>query len=185
MRRPKPISQAPRKYLVAGGLMFIAYEASISLSIGLATTNAQSVKSACQLFVADAAGTDDRRRVAQTRLGLRSAAVHRSHRRRGNGVGGENLDAGSGRQYRQHPLPYVLAFAGAFIWAIYATVTPSMSDGYDGTTIFFCCCCCAVDYPFRFGRRFAAVAPGIGGYIALLVCRVDCRRLRVLGYGMP
>ena len=44
VRRPKPISQAPRKYLVAGGLMFIAYEASISLSIGLATTNAQSVE---------------------------------------------------------------------------------------------------------------------------------------------
>lgn len=40
VRRPKPINQAPRKYLVAGGLMFIAYEASISLSIGLATTNA-------------------------------------------------------------------------------------------------------------------------------------------------
>ena len=34
VRRPKPISQALRKYLIAGGLMFIAYEASISLSIG-------------------------------------------------------------------------------------------------------------------------------------------------------
>ena len=44
VRRPKPISQAPRKYLIAGGVMFIAYEASISLSIGLATTNAQSVE---------------------------------------------------------------------------------------------------------------------------------------------
>lgn len=44
VRRLKPISQVPRKYLVAGGLMFIAYEASISLSIGLATTNAQSVE---------------------------------------------------------------------------------------------------------------------------------------------
>ena len=39
VRRPKPIREAPRKYLIAGGLMFIAYEASISLSIGLATTN--------------------------------------------------------------------------------------------------------------------------------------------------
>ena len=44
VRRPKPIREAPRKYLIAGGLMFIAYEASISLSIGLATTNAQSVE---------------------------------------------------------------------------------------------------------------------------------------------
>ena len=38
-----------------------------------------------------------------------------------------------------NPLPYVLAFVGAFIWAIYATFTPSLSGGYDGTTIFFCC----------------------------------------------
>ena len=44
VRRPKPIREAPCKYLIAGGLMFIAYEASISLSIGLATTNAQSVE---------------------------------------------------------------------------------------------------------------------------------------------
>lgn len=41
---------------------------------------------AASVGVADAAGTDDRRRVAQTRLGLRSAAgCNRSHRRRGNG----------------------------------------------------------------------------------------------------
>ena len=42
VRRPKPIREAPCKYLIAGGLMFIAYEASISLSIGLATTNAST-----------------------------------------------------------------------------------------------------------------------------------------------
>ncbi len=87
VRRPKPISQAPRKYLVAGGLMFIAYETSISLSIGLATTNAQSVEVSLvnylwpTLLVLMTAAV-----FAQTRLGLRSAAgCNRSHRRRGNG----------------------------------------------------------------------------------------------------
>ena len=41
-RRPKPLSQAPRRYLLLGGIMFITYETSISLSIGLASTAAQS-----------------------------------------------------------------------------------------------------------------------------------------------
>lgn len=44
VRRPAPIRKAPRKYLIIGGAMFIAYEASISLSIGLASTAAQSVE---------------------------------------------------------------------------------------------------------------------------------------------
>ncbi|OZG49358.1 aromatic amino acid exporter [Pseudoscardovia radai] len=38
-RRPEPLSRAPRRYLLLGGLMFVAYEASISLSIGLASTS--------------------------------------------------------------------------------------------------------------------------------------------------
>ena len=52
-------------------------------------------------------------------------------------VGGESLDMQEAvRNIASNPLPYVLAFVGAFIWAIYATFTPSLSGGYDGTTIF-------------------------------------------------
>ena len=141
-----------------------------------------------QLFVADAAGTDDRRRVAQTRLGLRSAAgCNRSHRRRGNGVGGENLDVQEAvANIASNPLPYALAFAGAFIWAIYATVTPSMSDGYDGTTIFFCCVAVVLwIIHFVSGDGLPAVAPGIGGYIALLACAASIAGgYACWGYGM-
>lgn len=73
VRRPKPIREAPCKYLIAGGLMFIAYEASISLSIGL-THNERAIRGSqpCQLLVADAAGADDRSGIAQTRCGRQS-----------------------------------------------------------------------------------------------------------------
>ena len=76
-------------------------------------------------------------------------------------VGGENLDVQEAvANIASNPLPYALAFAGAFIWAIYATVTPSMSDGYDGTTIFFCCVAVVLwIIHFVSGDGLPAVAP--------------------------
>lgn len=174
VRRPKPISQAPRKYLVAGGLMFIAYEASISLSIGLATTNAQSVEVSLVnylwptlLVLMTAAVSHKRGSVSEALPGAIVATVGVAM-----AVGGENLDVQEAvANIASNPLPYALAFAGAFIWAIYATVTPSMSDGYDGTTIFFCCVAVVLwIIHFVSGDGLPAVAPGIGGYIALLAC---------------
>ena len=174
VRRPKPISQAPRKYLVAGGLMFIAYEASISLSIGLATTNAQSVEVSLVnylwptlLVLMTAAVSHKRGSVSEALPGAIVATVGVAM-----AVGGENLDVQEAvANIASNPLPYALAFAGAFIWAIYATVTPSMSGGYDGTTIFFCCVAVVLwIIHFVSGDGLPAVAPGIGGYIALLAC---------------
>ena len=43
-RRPAPIREFPKKYLIIGGLLFIFYESSISLSLGLASTDASSVE---------------------------------------------------------------------------------------------------------------------------------------------
>ena len=36
-RRPAPLRKYPRTYLIVGGLLFVFYESSISLSIGLAS----------------------------------------------------------------------------------------------------------------------------------------------------
>lgn len=185
VRRPKPISQAPRKYLVAGGLMFIAYEASISLSIGLATTNAQSVEVSLVnylwptlLVLMTAAVSHKRGSVSEALPGAIVATVGVAM-----AVGGENLDVQEAvANIASNPLPYALAFAGAFIWAFYATVTPSMSwlRWYDDFLLLRCCC--AVDYPFRFGRRFVSCSAWHRRlYFAARMCRVDCWRLRVLG----
>ena len=183
VRRPKPISQAPRKYLVAGGLMFIAYEASISLSIGLATTNAQSVEVSLVnylwptlLVLMTAAVSHKRGSVSEALPGAIVATVGVAM-----AVGGENLDVQEAvANIASNPLPYALAFAGAFIWAIYATVTPSMSDGYDGTTIFFCCVA-VVLWIIHFVSFASCSAWHRRLYCAARMCRVDCRRLRVLG----
>ena len=43
-RRPAPIREFPKKYLIIGGLLFVFYESSISLSLGLASTAASSVE---------------------------------------------------------------------------------------------------------------------------------------------
>ena len=43
-RHPAPIREFPKKYLIIGGLLFVFYESSISLSLGLASTDASSVE---------------------------------------------------------------------------------------------------------------------------------------------
>ena len=121
VRRPKPIREAPCKYLIAGGLMFIAYEASISLSIGLATTNAQSVEVSLVnylwptlLVLMTAAVSHKRGAVAKAIPGAVIATIGVAM-----AVGGESLDMQEAvHNIASNPLPYVLAFVGAFIWAI-------------------------------------------------------------------
>lgn len=102
-------------------------------------------------------------------------------------VGGESLNVHEAlRNISSNPLPYALAFAGAFIWAIYATVTPKMSDGYDGTTIFFCCVAVVLWLiHFTSGEGLPATAPGIGGYVALAACAASIAGgYACWGYGM-
>lgn len=43
-RRPAPLRKYPRTYLIVGGLLFVFYESSIPLSIGLASSAASSVE---------------------------------------------------------------------------------------------------------------------------------------------
>ena len=186
VRRPKPISQAPRKYLVAGGLMFIAYEASISLSIGLATTNAQSVEVSLVnylwptlLVLMTAAVSHKRGSVSEALPGAIVATVGVAM-----AVGGENLD-----------VQEAVANIASNPIAVRARVRRRLYLGdlrdrdaidvrwlrwYDDFLLLRCCC--AVDYPFRFGRRFASCSAWHRRlYCAARMCRVDCWRLRVLG----
>ena len=140
-RRPKPLSQAPRKYLLIGGGLFVFYETSIALSVGLAATSAQSVEISLvnylwpTLMVLLAAGVSHRKHaVAYAIPGaiVATAGVIVS-------VGGNSgLDwQVAAHNVASNPLPYLLALAGAFAWSVYAVITPSMAKGYDGTSLFF------------------------------------------------
>lgn len=189
VRKPTPIRRAPRKYLIICGIMFVAYEASISLSIGLASTAAQSVEVSLVnylwptlLVLMTAAVSHKRGAVWKALPGAIVATIGVAM-----AVGGESLNVHEAlRNISSNPLPYDLAFAGAFIWAIYATVTPKMSDGYDGTTIFFCCVAVVLWLiHFTSGEGLPATAPGIGGYVALAACAASIAGgYACWGYGM-
>lgn len=189
VRKPTPIRRAPRKYLIICGIMFVAYEASISLSIGLASTAAQSVEVSLVnylwptlLVLMTAAVSYKRGAVWKALPGAIVATIGVAM-----AVGGESLNVHEALcNISSNPLPYALAFAGAFIWAIYATVTPKMSDGYDGTTIFFCCVAVVLWLiHFTSGEGLPATAPGIGGYVALAACAASIAGgYACWGYGM-
>lgn len=189
VRKPTPIRRTPRKYLIICGIMFVAYEASISLSIGLASTAAQSVEVSLVnylwptlLVLMTAAVSHKRGAVWKALPGAIVATIGVAM-----AVGGESLNVHEAlRNISSNPLPYALAFAGAFIWAIYATVTPKMSDGYDGTTIFFCCVAVVLWLiHFTSGEGLPATAPGIGGYVALAACAASIAGgYACWGYGM-
>ena len=189
VRKPTPIRRAPRKYLIICGIMFVAYEASISLSIGLASTAAQSVEVSLVnylwptlLVLMTAAVSHKRGAVWKALPGAIVATIGVAM-----AVGGESLNVHEAlRNISSNPLPYALAFAGAFIWAIYATVTPKMSDGYDGTTIFFCCVAVVLWLiHFTSGEGLPATAPGIGGYVAFAACAASIAGgYACWGYGM-
>ena len=189
VRKPTTIRRAPRKYLIICGIMFVAYEASISLSIGLASTAAQSVEVSLVnylwptlLVLMTAAVSHKRGAVWKALPGAIVATIGVAM-----AVGGESLNVHEAlRNISSNPLPYALAFAGAFIWAIYATVTPKMSDGYDGTTIFFCCVAVVLWLiHFTSGEGLPATAPGIGGYVALAACAASIAGgYACWGYGM-
>lgn len=189
VRKPTPIRRAPCKYLIICGIMFVAYEASISLSIGLASTAAQSVEVSLVnylwptlLVLMTAAVSHKRGAVWKALPGAIVATIGVAM-----AVGGESLNVHEALcNISSNPLPYALAFAGAFIWAIYATVTPKMSDGYDGTTIFFCCVAVVLWLiHFTSGEGLPATAPGIGGYVALAACAASIAGgYACWGYGM-
>lgn len=141
LRRPSRLSAYPKRYLIIGGALFIFYESSISLAIGLATSSTSSVEVSLVNYL------------WPTMMVLLTAAV--SHRRHAVwlalpgaivatigvvlAVGGNNnLDWNAALQHvTANPLPYAMAFVGAFAWSVYAVFTPALAEGMDGTSVFF------------------------------------------------
>ena len=141
--RPQPLDRYPRRYLLVGGLLFVFYEASMALSIGLASTAAQSVEislvnylwpSMMVLLVALLARSGRPGSIIRVLPGVILSTV---------GVvlavgGNSHLDPNTAIGHiATNPLPYVLVFMGALAWSVYAVIAPSLAHGMDGTTVFF------------------------------------------------
>lgn len=144
-RRPAPIREFPKKYLIIGGLLFVFYESSISLSLGLASTDASSVEVSLVNYL------------WPTMMVLLSAGVsHRKH--------------AAVQHIAANPLPYALAFVGALAWSVYAVFTPAMSHGVDGTSLFFPCVAVALwIIHFASGQGWPAEPPSLVAWLFVLI----------------
>ena len=133
------LRQVPRRYLLAGSVLFVSYEICLALSLGFAATRQQAIEvgmvnylwpSLTILFAILFNGQRSRWLVIP---GLLLALLGVSWV-----LGGEhglNLDEIINNVISS-PLSYFLAFIGAFIWAVYCTVTAKYAKGKNGITLF-------------------------------------------------
>lgn len=177
-RRPAPLKDFPKKYLIIGGLLFVFYESAISLSLGLASTDESSVEVSLVNYL------------WPTMMVLMSAAVaHRGHAVLrvlpgaivatagvALAVGGNSgLDWQAAAQHiASNPLPYVLAFVGALAWSVYAVFTPAMAHGVDGTSLFFPCVAVTLwIIHFASGQGWPTVMPDAKAWLFVAISAVS------------
>ncbi|MFT3943410.1 MAG: aromatic amino acid DMT transporter YddG [Ancrocorticia sp.] len=140
VRRPKALSKAPRRYLLLSGGLFVAYEISFALALGLANSASQAIEVSIlnylwPTFTVLLAVAVSRRKPGWTFIpGVVLAMI---------GVvwvvaGDLGFDVHRVMQnIAGNPLPYLLAFGCAVLWAVYSVLTPRISQGYDGIALFF------------------------------------------------
>ena len=160
--------------LLIGGLLFVFYESSISLSLGLASTDASSVEVSLvnylwpTMMVLLSAGVSHRKHAVVKVLPgaiVATAGVVLA-------VGGNSgLDWHAAVQHiAANPLPYALAFVGALAWSVYAVFTPAMSHGVDGTSLFFPCVAVALwIIHFASGQGWPAEPPSLVAWLFVLI----------------
>ncbi|HAU5602934.1 TPA: drug/metabolite DMT transporter permease [Citrobacter koseri] len=134
------ISAFPRKYLIVGGLLFVAYELCLSLSVGFAGSGSQAIEVSMvnylwpSLTLLLAVITDGKklRPLMLAGMFVCLAGV-------GKVIGGEHglSIPDMTTNIASSPLSYGLAFAGAIIWSIYCVLTKKNAEGCNGITPFF------------------------------------------------
>ncbi|WP_348693113.1 aromatic amino acid DMT transporter YddG [Duganella fentianensis] len=130
----------PRRYLLWGSVLFVSYELCFALSIGYADTAHQAIEVGMVNYLWPT---------------LTIVAAILFNRQRSNWLilpgfvlsiigicwvlgGAQGFDpAAMLANVQANPLSYVLALAGALIWAAYCTVTARMAAGKNGVTLFF------------------------------------------------
>jgi drug/metabolite transporter (DMT)-like permease len=129
---------APR-YLIAGSVLFVSYEICLALSLGYANTRHQAIEVGMvnylwpSLTIVFAILFNGQKSNLWVVPGLIVALLGVSWV-----LGGEHglhIDEIVGNIV-SNPLSYGLAFAGAFIWAAYCTVTSKYAKGQNGITLF-------------------------------------------------
>ncbi|CAB3695116.1 aromatic amino acid DMT transporter YddG [Achromobacter pulmonis] len=130
----------PRRYLLSGSILFVAYEICLSLSLGFAANRGQAIELGivnylwpCFTVVLAILINGQRARawvvpgIALSLCGIVWV------------VGGDGGISWQGivANVSGNPLSYGLAFGGAIIWAVYCNVTKRYADGKNGVALFF------------------------------------------------
>ncbi len=169
----------PRKYLYAGGLLFVLYEICLALSLGYAHNSRQAIEVAMLNYLWPS-------------MTILFAIIF--NRQKANlliipglllslfGVcwvlsGDRGFHPGEILvNLRSNPLSYFLAFSASLLWAAYCTVTVKTSQGKTGTTLFLAFTALALWIKFFLGTNppmhvdwtvavyvaMAAIAVGLG-----------------------
>ncbi|KFK94812.1 MULTISPECIES: aromatic amino acid DMT transporter YddG [unclassified Serratia (in: enterobacteria)] len=143
----------PRSYLIAGSVLFVAYEICLSLSLGFASNRLQAIEVGMINYlwpcftVLMAILFNGQKAKWWVIPGLLLSLF---------GIGW--IMSGDGgwspaqmlANVRSNPLSYVLAFSGAVIWAVYCNVTKKIAQGKNAVVLFITLTALALwlQYPF-------------------------------------
>lgn len=161
------IGRFPRRYLLLGSSLFVAYEVCIALAIGHAGTATQAIEVSIVnylwpgLTVLFAILFNGQRASLWIVPGLALSLFGVCYVQGGD----HGLQwAGMLANIRLNPLSYALALIGAVLWASYCTVTSRMANGQNGVPLFFVLTALTLWVKFLLGGEtapvFSAVAAG-------------------------
>ncbi|TVO33366.1 aromatic amino acid DMT transporter YddG [Vibrio algivorus] len=134
------LKQFPKQYLIVGGILFVIYEICLALSLGLANSRRQSMEMAIINYLWPALTILLSVIVSNKKV---NPLLYPSIALAFIGVawcisGEQPLSiALISQNVIGNPIPYLLAFSGALIWAVYCTITKKMSDGQNPISLFF------------------------------------------------
>jgi drug/metabolite transporter (DMT)-like permease len=140
IRRPKRLRSLPLRYLLVCGTLFVVYEVSVGLAVGLAHNATQALEVSVVNYLWPTLmvllSLIGRRFTAKTWLVIPGALL--ASLGTAFVVGGDaGLNPASiAAHIASNPVPYALAFGGAVTWAVYSVITPRISEGHDGITLF-------------------------------------------------
>lgn len=173
------LKRFPPRYLIAGSVLFVSYEICLALSLGYASNRHQAIEVGMvnylwpSLTIVFAIVFNGQKTNLWVIPGLLISLL---------GVawvlGGEqglHLDE-IVSNIVSNPLSYGLAFAGAFIWAAYCTVTSKYAKGHNGITLFVLLTALALWLKYLFSDQPEMVF-SLPVVIKLLMCGV------ALGFG--
>ena len=134
------IKNYPKRYLMIGGGLFVAYEICLALSLGMANSRHQAMEMAIINYLWPALTILLSVLISAKKVNI---LVYPSILLAFTGVAwciageqGISLDILLSN-ISDNPLTYFMAFSAAIIWAIYCVVTQRISNGKNATTLFF------------------------------------------------